>query len=305
VIVGPSGAGKTTLLRAISGLQALDQGRIDLGGKRIDRLPAHKRRCAVVFQEPRLLAHLDLLDNVGIGLVARGIPRRERRLRAAGLTDEVGLGEFAGGGVKGLSGGEQQRVALARALCAEPDLLLLDEPLSAVDPNRRSSLMELILKLQSDRQVTTISVTHDRAEASEMGQRIALMIDGRVLQSSEPEALFERPETERAARFFGMNVIRGEVGGGRLRLADSEIPVSGPDGEAVFAIRPESVLLRSGVGPEMTVVESVYLGSYVRLRLRAGRTEIESHVRPEEAPASGATVRVNLPEPRLWRIPER
>jgi len=165
--------------------------------------------------------------------------------------------------------------------------------------------MELILELQADRQVTTVSVTHDRAEAAEMGQHIALLIDGKVLQSARPEELFERPETERAARFFGMNVIRGVVAGERLRLPDLQFPVSGPDGAAVFAIRPESVLLRSGDGPEMTVVESVYLGSYVRLRLRAGRTEIESHVRPGEAPASGATVRVCLPESRLWRIPER
>jgi len=304
VVVGPSGAGKTTLLRAISGLETLDSGRIDLGGRRIDRLPAHKRRCAVVFQEPRLLNHLDLLDNVGISLLARGVPRKDRRSRAAELIDQVGLGELAGRGVKGLSGGEQQRVALARALCAEPDLLLLDEPLSAVDPNRRASLMELILELQSDRQVTTVSVTHDRAEAAEMGQHIALLIDGKVLQSAEPAVLFERPETERAARFFGMNVISGKVGGGHLRLEGCEFPVSGPDGEAVFSIRPESVLLRSGAGPEMTVVESVYLGSHVRLRLRAGQTEIESHVRPGEAPASGEKVRVCLPESGLWRIPE-
>jgi ABC-type sugar transport system ATPase subunit len=134
-LVGPSGAGKTTLLRAIAGLESLDAGSIALGDRPLDGVPSHRRQVAVVFQEPRLLPHLSVVDNVAFPLRAARVGRLERRQRAAALLDEVGLGGFSGRGVRGLSGGEQQRVALARALCAEPQLLLLDEPLAALDPD--------------------------------------------------------------------------------------------------------------------------------------------------------------------------
>ncbi|MBK8295411.1 MAG: ABC transporter ATP-binding protein [Solirubrobacterales bacterium] len=303
MIVGPSGAGKTTLLRSIAGLEDLDRGSISLGGKRIDALPAHRRGCAVVFQEPRLLDHLDLLDNVAISLVAQRTPRKERRSRARELIEEVGLGEFAGGGVKGLSGGEQQRAALARALCAEPELLLLDEPLSAVDPNRRSSLMDLILQLQEDRGVTTVSVTHDRAEAAEMGQVIALLIAGTILQSDDPESMFRRPQTERTARFFGLNLIHGMVKDGHLAFEGSEIAVEGPDGEVTLSIRPEAVVIGDGGQVEMTAIEAVYLGTHVRVILKGEQSVLEAHVQAEVSPAVGSKVGVSLPEPQLWRIP--
>ncbi len=303
MIVGPSGSGKTTLLRAICGLEELDGGRIELGGRRIDDLPAHRRRCAVVFQEPRLLPHLDVLDNVAIGLVAGRTPRKTRRARARELVEEVGLEDLAGGGVKGLSGGEQQRTALARALCAEPELLLLDEPLSAVDPNRRASLMSLLLDLQRRREVTTLAVTHDRAEAAELGENIALLVDGRILQSDQPQDLFQRPESEEAARFFGMNVIHGQVRSGLLELEGARLAVSGPDGAGTFAIRPESVEIGSAGQLRMMVNEAVYLGSYVRLRLGGGETTIEAQVPVGDSPAAGSIVGVSLPESRLWRIP--
>jgi len=132
---------------------------------------AHRRRIAVIFQEPRLLPHLDVADNVAFALRAAGVRRAERRRRARALLDDVGLGGFADRRVRGLSGGEQQRVALARALCAEPDLLMLDEPLAAVDPNRREGLRRLIVELQRARGVTTLLITHDRTEAAELGEQ--------------------------------------------------------------------------------------------------------------------------------------
>jgi len=257
----------------------------------------------VVFQEPRLLDHLDLLDNVAISLVARRISRKVRRSCALELVHEVGLGEFSGGGVKGLSGGEQQRAALARALCAEPELLLLDEPLSAVDPNRRSSLMDLILQLQKDRRITTVSVTHDRAEAAEMGQVIALLIDGNIVQSDDPESMFRRPQSERTARFFGLNLIEVKVRDGRFSYEGSEIEVEGPDGEVTLAIRPEAVVIGDGGQVEMTAVEAVYLGTHVRVILKGEQSVLEAHVQAEVSPAVGSKVGVSLPKAQLWRIP--
>ena len=213
VLVGPSGAGKTTLLRAIAGLEPVREGTVELGGRRLDaEIPAHRRRVAVVFQEPRLLPHLRVDDNVALALRAAGVGRRERRARAAGLLEDVGLAALGGRAVRGLSGGEQQRVALARALCGEPDLLLLDEPLAAVDPNRRETLRRLIVRLQSERRLTTLIITHDRAEAAELADTLALMLEGRIVQQDDPRELFERPRSAAVARFFGaVNLLRGTV----------------------------------------------------------------------------------------------
>ena len=265
-LVGPSGAGKTTLLRAVAGLAPLDAGDIRIGTRSLRGVPAHRRRVAVVFQEPRLLPHLSVWENVALPLRTAGVSRRERRARAGELLADVGLTGFADRRVPGLSGGEQQRVALARALSADPDLLLLDEPLAAVDPNRRSGLRRLIVELQRERQMTTLAITHDRTEAAELGEQIALMLEGRIVQHAPAQELFERPATAAVARFFGMtNLLRGTVRGGCLELAGTQIPVPGPDGPATFAIRPEHVQLAPRAALVATVVEAVYAGTHVRL----------------------------------------
>jgi ABC-type Fe3+/spermidine/putrescine transport system ATPase subunit len=304
VLVGPSGAGKTTLLRAVAGLVAVDAGEIRLGARSLVGVPAYRRRIAVVFQEPRLLPHLDVADNVAFALRAAGIGRAERRRRARALLDDVGLGGFADRRVRGLSGGEQQRVALARALCADPDLLMLDEPLAAVDPNRREGLRRLIVELQRARGVTTLLITHDRAEAAELGERVALMLEGRIVQHAPPRELFERPATAAVARFFGTaNLLRGEVRGGRLAVGGSEVPVPGPDGPATFTIRPEHLVVGDSGPLEATVVEAVYAGTHVRLTLQAAGQRLEVHATGGEAPSAGARVAVELPLDRLWRLP--
>jgi thiamine transport system ATP-binding protein len=284
-LVGPSGAGKTTLLRAVAGLEPLEQGSVRLGGRELAGVKPHRRRIAVVFQEPRLLPHLDVQDNVALPLRAAGAGRSERRARARERLGEVGLGGFHERAVAGLSGGEQQRVALARALCAEPDLLLLDEPLAALDPNRREELRRLIVRLQEERGLTTLVVTHDRAEAAELGHRVALMLEGRIVQHDEPRALFERPVSAAVARFFGVaNLI--------------------PDHGGTLAIRPEHVQLDPGAPRRAVVTESVYSGSHVRLVLMAGEQRIEALVSPAGAPAAGQEVGVHLPSEHLWRLPE-
>ena len=303
VLVGPSGAGKTTLLRAICGLEAATSGSITIGDRRVEQLPAHRRRCAMVFQEPRLLPNLDVVDNIAFSLRGARLRRRERRGRARDLLGEVGLAGFGGRSVAGLSGGEQQRVALARALCAEPELLLLDEPLAAVDPNRRASLQRLIVDLQRQRGVTTLAVTHDRGEAAELGERVALMLEGQIVQHDRPQALFERPAGAAVARFFGANLLRGAVRGGRLLIGDAEVPVSAPDGEAAFAIRPEGVLIDGDSRLRLTAVEATYAGTHVRLILKSAGIRLEVHCDPAHAPAAGAEVGVTLPPEHLWRIP--
>lgn len=286
VVAGPSGAGKTTLLRAIAGLEPPAEGTIELEGRSLDGLPAHLRRIAMVFQEPRLLPHLTVLDNVALPMRASGADRQLRRRAAGDRLDEVGLGGIADRGVAGLSGGEQQRVALARALCGDPKLLLLDEPLAALDPNRRESLRELIVSIQEERRLTTVLVTHDRSEAAEVADSIALMINGRIEQQDEPEALFERPASVEVARFFGTRNL---------------IDLAG-NGESLWAIRPEKVALGSG-GYEGRVFEVSYRGSYLRVLIDWRGRRIEVHSNTAVPSRVGETIRFDLPEEALWRIP--
>jgi ABC-type sugar transport system ATPase subunit len=237
----------------------------------------------MVFQEPRLLPHLSVRDNVALPLRAAGASRPERAAAANSLLSEVGLGAFASRRVAGLSGGEQQRVALARALCGDPQLLLLDEPLTALDPGRREGLRRLIAGIQEERALTTLIVTHDRAEAAELGESIALMLEGRIVQHDEPRALFERPASGAVARFFGATNL--------VAL-----------GDGTFAIRPEHVAV--GTGPlRATVTEALYRGTLVRLLLDWQGLRLEALVDPAAAPSAGAEIAFELPAERLWRIP--
>ncbi|MGI8682830.1 MAG: ABC transporter ATP-binding protein [Mycobacteriales bacterium] len=305
VLVGPSGAGKTTLLRAIAGLEDVVAGRLELGGRSLLGLPPQRRRVALVFQEPRLFPNLDAADNVAFGLRVAGGARGDRRLRAEELLDEVGLAGFAARRVRGLSGGEQSRVALARSLCLDPDLLLLDEPLAALDPHRREGIRRLIHRLQRQRCLTTLYVTHDRVEAAELGDEVAFLVEGRLVQCDRPEAIFARPRSAAVARFFGStNLMTGPVTAGRLPLADAQIAVPGADGAATFTIRPERVRLHAEGPLRLRVREASYVGTHVRLELRSGDLTIEAHVAPELAPPPGASVRVDLPREHLWRLPD-
>ncbi|MGE0026355.1 MAG: ABC transporter ATP-binding protein [Thermoleophilia bacterium] len=303
-IVGPSGAGKTTLLRAIAGLERSVAGTISAGGRRLDGLPPHRRPIAMVFQDPRLLPNLDAAENVALALRAAGAGRRERRRRADAVLDEVGLAGLGRRRVGSLSGGEQQRVALARALCAEPRLLLLDEPMASVDPDRRESLRRLILRLQAERRVTTLLVTHDRDEAAEMGQRIALMFEGRIVQCDEPRALFLMPSTPAVARFLGLrNILAGEVRGGVLATEAGPVAVPGPDGEARVAIPAGSLSLDDDGPLRMTVREATFVGSGLRVRLARGALRLEARLPADAAPVVGEEVGVRVPPEAVWRFP--
>jgi len=304
-LVGPSGAGKTTLLRAVAGLAPLDEGEVRLGERSLRDVPPHRRGVAVVFQEPRLLPHLSAEENVALPLRAAGVGRAQRRARALERLEEVGLGGFAARRPQGLSGGEQQRVALARALCGDPQLLLLDEPLAALDPNRREELRRLIVRLQRERGLTTLVVTHDRAEAAELGERLALMLEGRIVQHGPPTDLFERPVSAAVARFFGVaNLLRGEVRGGRLDVRGASIAVPGPDGYAMLAIRPEHARVDAESPLRGIVREAVYAGTHVKLVVDCDELRLDLHVAPAGAPVAGQLVGVELPRERLWRLPD-
>lgn len=305
-LTGPSGVGKTTLLRAIAGLETLDEGEVLLGGNDLRGVPTHERGIAYVFQRPRLFPHLDVIDNVAFPLRMAGVGSRERRGRAADLLAEVGLQELGTRRPPRLSGGEAQRVALARALISEPALLLFDEPLASVDPDLRRTLRTLIRDLLADRPTTAIYVTHDQSEAAELGDRIAVMLAGRIAQEGPPSTLFERPATPEVARFFGaVNLLTGEVVGGRLRAQGTTIPVDGPDGTATFVIRPQHI--RFVVDGAATVRGRVaalrYLGTHDRVEVAVGDTTLVVETPPGSAPPVDQDVGLLLPPERLWRIP--
>ena len=284
VLVGPSGAGKTTLLRAVAGLAPLAGGAVVVGGRDLAGVPTHRRKVTVLFQEPRLFDNLDAAGNVGFALRVAGVPRRARRSRAETLLDEVGMADLAGRRVRSLSGGEQQRVALARALAADPAVLLLDEPLSALDPDRRANLRTLLRDTQRRRGLTMLHVTHDQGEAAELGDRLAVLLDGRIVAAGAPDELFERPPSAAVARFLG---------------ATNLLPAHGK----IVAIRPERVRLDDAAPLRLQVTASDYLGTHRRVRLGSNGLRLEAHVPTDEAPAVGEWVGVHLPAEHLWEVP--
>ena len=278
--LGPSGCGKTTLLRAIAGLDSQSEGTIEIGGRDVSNLPPSERDFGIVFQSYALFPNLSIVDNVGYGLVNRGWSRAKRRERVAELLALVGLSDQ---GVKypiQLSGGQQQRVALARALATSPSLLLLDEPLSALDARVRVRLRDEIKALQRRLGITTIMVTHDQEEALAMADRIVVMNQGVIEQVGTPSEVYARPKTAFVADFVGtMTFLDGKlladrrvrVGGIDLACAsDSQMPV----GSSVrLGFRPEEVQVRglteTTANRFAVTVETIeYLGAFCRATLK-------------------------------------
>jgi iron(III) transport system ATP-binding protein len=278
--LGPSGCGKTTLLRAIAGLDVQSSGRIFQGGVDISALPPDARDFGIVFQSYALFPNLKVRRNVAYGLENRRLQRREIEERVSGLLELVGLADQGDKYPAQLSGGQQQRVALSRALATSPGLLLLDEPLSALDAKVRVHLRHEIKALQRRLGVTTIMVTHDQEEALTMADRIVVMNHGVIEQVGTPLEVYREPETAFVAAFVGsMNFLPGRLmARGRVRVQGLELccatdPLA-PKSPVTVAIRPEDILVQEVGGDgenafEAEIAEIDFLGSYVRARLAA------------------------------------
>ncbi|HSO29496.1 MAG TPA: ABC transporter ATP-binding protein [Candidatus Sulfomarinibacteraceae bacterium] len=281
--LGPSGCGKTTTLRMIAGFEVPTAGTIILDGTDITYRPPNRRDVGMVFQSYALFPNMSVGDNVGFGLKVRKRPADQIRKRVAELLDLVHLGDKAARYPYQLSGGQQQRVALARALAFEPQVLLLDEPLSALDAKIRVTLRHEIRAIQRQLGITTVYVTHDQEEALSLSDRVVVMSDGRIEQIGTPFEVYNFPTTAFVASFVGtLNVLPAGVvdsGSGRLSIRGQEIRISRPvaarTGDTIsLALRPEMVSLGEGpAGSNVlrgTVADVSFLGSIVRIRVRIG-----------------------------------
>jgi spermidine/putrescine transport system ATP-binding protein len=243
-ILGESGSGKTTLLRLIAGFEDLDSGEIWMGAERLDRIPAHRRQVNTVFQSYALFPHLSVFDNVAYGLRAKNTAQAEIPERVTQALAMVQMGEFAQAAPAKLSGGQQQRVALARALVNRPRVLLLDEPLSALDANLRRQMQVELKSLQREVGITFIFVTHDQEEAMALSDRVALLRAGLLEQVAPPREIYGEPETAYAAQFIGQtNLLRAEVKEGIATAGPIVWRTFGASGKATYSLRPECIRL--------------------------------------------------------------
>ncbi|MEI5521806.1 ABC transporter ATP-binding protein [Streptomyces brasiliscabiei] len=302
-LLGPSGCGKTTALRMLAGFEHPDSGEVLVDGADVTRVPAHRRDAGMVFQSYSLFPHLSALDNVAFGLRMRKVRTAERRSRAAELLDLVGLADKGAQYPHQLSGGQQQRVALARALALRPRVLLLDEPLSALDAKVRLTLREEIRRLQRELGITTLFVTHDQEEALSMADRVAVMRAGRLEQCATPVELYGRPATAFVAEFVGtMSRIPGRLDGTTVEVLGRRLPVDGPAPTATevdVLVRPEAVEVRADATGQARLVATAFLGAATRLTVRlADGTEVKADLPTHEAATlgAGAAVTVSLPE---------
>lgn len=287
--LGPSGCGKTTTLRMIGGFEQPDSGQIYINNEELGNRPPHQRDTSTVFQNYALFPHMSIADNVGFGLRERKVAKSEIRKRVGEMLDLVELPHVANRKPRQLSGGQQQRIALARSLIIQPTVLLLDEPLGALDLKLRKQMQIELKRIQRQVGITFIYVTHDQEEALTMSDRIVVMNDGRVEQEGDAEEIFGRPKTRFVASFMGaQNIVDAKVvdrdaSTARLRLAGRDITMrisaSADDNRVVVVVRPEKVRLNASDGWSGTVTERVYKGTFMSylVRLDDG-TEIHADV---------------------------
>ena len=306
-LLGPSGSGKTTTLMMLAGFEQPTRGRILLEGRDVVRLPAHRRNLGVVFQSYALFPHMSVAENVAFPLEVRGVRRAERDARARRALDTVRLGTFGDRRPGQLSGGQQQRVALARALVFEPPMVLLDEPLGALDKSLREEMQFEIRRLHRELGVTMMYVTHDQSEALTLSDRVAVFRAGRIRQVAPPRQLYERPADGFVAGFVGENnrlpglvlAADGEECRVRLDCGPTVAARTGPGiergGRCAVAVRPERIAVAPVAAAELgadalpaRLLEAIFQGDHVRLRLALGEAEVVS-----KRPAGGGA----LPEP--------
>jgi thiamine transport system ATP-binding protein len=298
-ILGPSGSGKSTLLRAITGLQPLDAGRVEVDGVDQAGVPVHERGVGLMFQDQALFPHRDVAGNVAFGLRMQGVDRTSTAGRVAELLDLVGLPGTEHRPVHELSGGEQQRVALARALAPAPRVLLLDEPLGALDRTLRDRLVADLRHLFTEQALTVVAVTHDQTEAFTVADRIAVMDEGRVVQVGTPAEVWGAPRSRRVALLLGLtNVVAATVRAGTADTPWGDLPVAGAaDGPIDVLVRPAGVVPDPDGPLEVDVRVAVFHGSRTSLELAvvgAPALPLHADVPSAGAPPRGARLRVRI-----------
>jgi spermidine/putrescine transport system ATP-binding protein len=303
-LLGPSGCGKTTTLRMIGGLEAPTAGTVVIGGSDVTNVAPSRRPTSIVFQDYALFPHKSVLDNVSFGLKMRGVPGDERRRRAEAMLETVNLAGFGDRRPAQLSGGQRQRVALARSLVVEPEVLLLDEPLGALDALIRRQMQSELHRLQRTLGLTFIYVTHDQEEAMAMSDRLVVMAAGRIAQSGPPEEVYRRPRTAFVARFLGecnlipTRVLRREPGGlaaentlfGEFIVpGDRAFPGAEPGQSCLAAIRPEDLHVQPVAAGQRTgrVAERSYLGARTRYVVATGDLQLVAVAGTDFAPQEG------------------
>jgi putative spermidine/putrescine transport system ATP-binding protein len=306
-ILGESGSGKTTLLRIIAGFESASAGEVWMGNGRLDQQPPYRRRVNTVFQHYALFPHLTVKENVAYGLRVGKKPESEVTSRVSEALDKVKMSAFANSKPSKISGGQQQRVALARALVNRPQLLLLDEPLSALDANLRRQMQVELKSLQREVGISFIFVTHDQEEAMVMSDRIALLRSGELEQVASPREIYEHPATAYAAQFIGhTNLLKGEVREGVVRSGLLSWSAALPDGPAVFSLRPENVQLgitdKRNIRVQGKVLSKAFHGATELIRVECADglvlavrtshpTEMLDNVELEFSPADAVPVR--------------
>jgi putative spermidine/putrescine transport system ATP-binding protein len=302
-LLGPSGCGKTTALRLVAGLEVADSGRVVIGGQDVTNVPANRREIGMVFQAYSLFPHMTAVQNVAFGMQLHRVGAAERRRRASEMLDLVGLSAHANKFAHQLSGGQQQRVALARALAIEPKVILLDEPLSALDARVRARLRDEIRRVQLEVGTTTLFVTHDQEEALAIADRVGVMNAGKLEQLGPPTVIYSRPATPFVAEFVGLtNRLPGEVKGGEVDVRGTRLPLvkaDTVDGPAIALVRPEAVSMTSDgeipPGPLVgTVIATAFLGATSRVTVDLGDLIVLAQLPTSEAHALTAGTRVRL-----------
>jgi molybdate/tungstate transport system ATP-binding protein len=296
-LIGPTGAGKTVVLESVAGLLSPESGRIRIDGRDVTRLPPERRRIGIVYQDSALFPHLTVAENIRYGLRYHPDGPRFRAERLPVLLEQLSLDHLLKRSVTHLSGGEKQRVALARALAVEPAVLLLDEPLSSLDPNFREEIRDVLKELHQDTGITVLMVTHDFSEAQYLGQRAAVIRSGKIEQIGTVSGIFHKPETPFVARFVGMkNLFPASFQGGSADLGAFRLRLSAPAEKerGQVAFRPEDVHINrldeapaGGNRFECRVEKILPRGIFSEVRLRAGRLRVSAVVTAASLSRSG------------------
>ncbi|GAB5613495.1 ABC transporter ATP-binding protein [Faecalimonas hominis] len=276
-LLGESGCGKTTLLKCIAGFLEVKQGNIHIQGKSVMNVPPEKRGTVIVFQDLRLFPHMTVEKNIMFPMELQKIPKKVQKETVKKLLENVQLEGFEKRKMREMSGGQMQRVAIARALAANPKVLLLDEAFSGLDENLRAEMRSLVKRLHEEWKITTILVTHDKREALQISDRIALMSEGKILQYAPPKEIFCYPSSKNVAEYFGeVNYISGTVENGRFISDLFERDIDLPNGEYEAMIRPSSVSITKNGNYQ--VADCTFMGEIQEISIQAGKHMLKSQI---------------------------